>query len=71
MTKAQRKWLASYDPKTGGLSVGAGRICGYDDLIRMNYVAEGGPKSPPKLFITAKGLIYLERNPDAASSISG
>ena len=40
-------------------------------MIRMNYVVDGGSKSQPKLFITAKGLIYLERNPDAASSISG
>jgi hypothetical protein len=66
MTKAQRKWLASYDRKTGALSVGAGRICGYDDLIRMNYVTDGGSKSLPKLFITAKGLIYLEQTPMAA-----
>jgi hypothetical protein len=66
MTKAQREWLASYDCKTGALSLVAGLICGYDDLIRMNYVADGGSESLPQLFITAKGLIYLEQTPMAA-----
>jgi hypothetical protein len=62
MTKAQREWLASYDRKTGALSLNAGRICGYGDLIRMNYVADAGSESMPEFFITAKGLIFLERN---------
>ena len=62
MTDAQREWLATFDRKTGFLSLHVGRICGYRDLIRLGYVANRGSELMPELFITAKGLIFLERN---------
>ena len=63
LTKAQRTWLASFDRVTGALNLGAGRSCGYADLVRAGYVTNVGSTTKPKLVITAKGLIFLERNP--------
>jgi len=63
MTEAQRKWLAGYDPVTGSLSVDAGPVCGYRELVKAGYVTDGGFTAMPKLVITAKGLIFLEQNP--------
>jgi hypothetical protein len=63
MTDAQRRWLASYDPVTGSLSIDDGLICGYADLVKAGYVSDGGLVSIPALFITAKGIIFLDQNP--------
>jgi hypothetical protein len=63
MTETQRKWLASYDPVTGSLRVDAGRVCGCRELVKAEYVTDGGFTAMPKLMITAKGLIFLEQNP--------